>query len=225
MFEMKAKVSLKLEERTAAEKVEFAKSIVIAMTGNANFTTPNPSLAAVTTGANNLDSAITAAADGGKSKTLAMNTKETALNDLLTQLGAYVENIANGNETIIRSAGMDARVGKSAPQIPDAPINVSATTGTEEGEIELKWKGVKNARVYVIEVSNDVSATAGTTTGTTATTVDTRSFITWTQVDIVTKTKFMVKGLTSGVRYAFRIRCVGCAGKSNYSVKVIGKAL
>jgi fibronectin type III domain protein len=222
---MKAKVSLKLDDRTAAEKVEYAKSIVIDMTGNSNFTTPNPSLAAVTTGANNLDSAITAAADGGKSKTLAQNTKETALDNLLTQLGAYVENIANGDETIIRSAGMDARVGKSAPQIPDAPINVSATTGTEEGEIELKWKGVKNARVYTVEISNDVSATAPTTGTTTTTPVDTRSFITWTLVDMVTKTKFMVTGLTSGTRYAFRIRCVGCAGKSNYSVKVIGKAL
>lgn len=221
---MRATVSLKLDERTAAEKVEFAHTIVIAMTGNANFTTPNPTLAVVSAAANNLDTAISGAADGWKSKTLAKTTKEQALDDLLTQLGAYVENIANGDETIIRSAGMDARASKSAPQVPDTPINVSATTSTEEGEILLKWKSVKNARVYVIEVSTDV-VTAGGTIGTTGTTIDTRSFITWSQVDIVTKSKYKVIGLTSGVRYAFRIRCVGSAGKSNYSVKVIGKAL
>ena len=54
----KVKVNLGLQNFSASEKVEFARGIVTAMTGNVNFTTPNPALSAVTLAATNLDSGI-----------------------------------------------------------------------------------------------------------------------------------------------------------------------
>jgi len=41
-----AKVKLGLKELTADQKIDQANTIKTAMTGNANFTTPNPTLAA-----------------------------------------------------------------------------------------------------------------------------------------------------------------------------------
>jgi hypothetical protein len=41
-----AKVKLGLRELTPDERVDLANTIKTAMTGNANFTTPNPTLAA-----------------------------------------------------------------------------------------------------------------------------------------------------------------------------------
>lgn len=214
-FDMKAKTSLKLKERTVSNKVGFAHAVVTAMTGNANFSTPDPPLAAVSTGADDLEDAIIAAADKEKSKILAVSKKETALDDLLTRLGHYVESTANGDAAVILSACIDVKAPRSASHIPDAPLNLSAKTGVEEGTMMLRWKGVKNARIYVIEMSTDVTDAAATS----------RSFTNWVLVDFVTITKYMATGLAGNTRVAFRVYAVGAGGKGLKSVQVIAKVL
>src|SRR4051812_24225383 len=66
-------------QMTPTVKVSTARHIVDAMTGNPNFTTPNPSLASVTAAADALEAAQ-AALDGTLIKTYDRNTAQTALN-------------------------------------------------------------------------------------------------------------------------------------------------
>ena len=223
---MKTKTSLRLGTRSANDKVVFALSIVTAMTGNVGFPAPVPSLAAVAQAATDLETALNRNDMRDKAKTTLANTKEAALDDILTLLALYVDGVAKGDANLILSTGMPVRAARAASQLPVAPLNVSAINTTVEGEVQVKWDKVSNARVYVVEISNDVAATQSTplnsppTVSTTA-----RSFITWTLVDIIAHAKYTLTGLTSGIKYAVRIYAVSAKGKGNRSVPVIVKVL
>ena len=219
------RVSLRLSERPTNDKIEYSRNIVISMTGNSNFTTPNPSLALVTTAANNTETASIAAIDGGKRKTAAMHQKEAILDNLLSQLGNYVEATANAAaaaggdaQAVILSSGMDFKRAKNKAPLPLAPPSLSGVS-TVEGAVNLKWKSVKYARSYIIEISNDI--TAGGIISPTLPESSARAFYTWTINDVCTKVKFTVGGLTSGTKYAFRIIALGTAGKGTASIPVV----
>ena len=214
-------VSLKLAKKSVSNKVEFARAIVAAMTGNLKFPAPSPTLSAISSAATNLENAITAAMDGGKSKTAAMRVKEKLLDDQLTQLGKYVDAIANGDESIILSSGMDAEADRTAPQIPDAPAHLSAEGGSAEGVVELKWRTVKGAKVYIVEQCDDVTALQSRTS---SSSLPVPSTI-WKQVAVVTKTKCSFPGLISGNKYAYRVYAISAGGNGDYSDVVVVKVL
>jgi len=222
---MKAKIGLKLSKMSADDKVEFARSMVLAMTGNAHFSNPSPALATVAQAATDLENAIMAAVDGGKSKTAVMHAKEVVLQNILTQLGLYVEATANGDASIILSSGADAKHGAGAPQVPATPAHINAVTSSAEGAISLDWDRVKNARVYVVEQLDDASTIQSSRTINTGNTLPVPVAANWHQVAIVTKSKLALTGLNSGNKYAFRIYCVGAAGNGNYSTPVVIKVL
>ncbi|MBV8860139.1 MAG: hypothetical protein JOZ02_24625, partial [Acidobacteria bacterium] len=52
-----SKVKLNFDRLSIPEKVARAQQVVAAMTGNTNFTTPTPTLAALTTAINELETA------------------------------------------------------------------------------------------------------------------------------------------------------------------------
>jgi hypothetical protein len=214
-------VSLKLARMSVSNKVEFARAIVAAMTGNLKFPTPTPTLSAISAAATNLENAITAAMDGGKSKTAAMRVKEKLLDDLLTQLGKYVDAIANGDESIILSSGMNAEADRTAPQIPDAPASLSAEGGSSEGVVELRWRKVKGAKVYIVEQCDDVTALQSRTASSSLS----GPVAIWKQTVVVTKTKCRLQGLISGNKYAYRVYAVSAGGNGDYSDVVVVKVL
>jgi hypothetical protein len=223
---MKAKVSLGLSNKTTTELIEFARQIVTAMTGNVHFTTPNPVLSSITQAATSLETTFNTTNMGSKAKTVQLNSLRAQLKSLLGQLSNYVANIANGDAGIMLSAGMGATTDRTPSQIPAAPLHVGAVSSAAEGQANLHWDRVKGAHVYVIEISDDVAAVNPGTLGTVTPAPSTaRSFITWTQADILTKTHAVLNGLTSGIKYAIRVFAVGAKGKGFYSVPVIVKVL
>jgi hypothetical protein len=89
-----AKVGLNLQELTVTEKVEFARSIVTAMTGNPKFPSPAPSLEALTQAANELEAkshAVQVKRQAAQAGTSEMYDAEAALDLMLVQLANYVE--------------------------------------------------------------------------------------------------------------------------------------
>jgi len=223
---MKTKTSLRLSSRSVNSKITFARDIVSAMTGNVSFPLPVPALSVVAQAATDLENALNNNQMGGIAKTALVKTKEVYLSDQLTLLAFYVDNTAQGDVNVILSSGMPVRAARAASHIPDAPENLSAINTTVEGEIQVKWDKVLNARVYVIEISDDVAATQPTpATGIPVVNTTARSFITWTQVDIIAHTKYTITGLTGGIKYAVRVYTVGAKGKSNRSVPVVVKVL
>ena len=222
----KVKVNLGLQNYSASEKVELARSIVTAMTANANFTTPNPALSAVTLAATNLDSALQAAQDKGKTKIALAHAAEATLANLLTQLSLYVEITANNDNAKILSSGMIVKHSSKTPQQLAAPLCFTATNTTNEGEVIISWKRVKNAHAYIIELSDDVAATTNPTSPTTIPLPSAnRVFISWSFADVVTKSRCIISNLASATKYAFRVYAVGSAGKGNRSTSVVVKVL
>ena len=153
-----SKVKLELDRKSATEVVELTKTIVKDMTGNASFATPVPALAAITTAQTNVSAALTdaeAARKIAQQKTAVVNQQLAILTTLLTQLGAYVDNICNGDEAKIRSAGMDIRSNGTPVGTLPKVTSVNASLGDNAGEIDLHWDRIPGAKSYVVETAID----------------------------------------------------------------------
>ena len=198
-----ARIRLNLKNLTITEKIAKGRQIVTAMSNNNSFPSPSPPLTDVTTALEDLEKAF-ALVQSAKSETatrvVVQDNAATKVDQILTQLAGYVESVAGRDDTLITSAGMDTKAVRSASSVPNVPQAFSAAAGEHEGEINLSWKAVPNARSYTIESSND-PATAST----------------WTHVGIATSASKTISDLTSGKRYWFRIAAVGASGQSGWS--------
>ena len=208
----KVQVKLELSTTPIPEKIEKSRSIVTEMTGNTNFGAPglpiNPPLADVTTGIDELETAHVAAQTGGETETATQHEKETVLDNLLTQLGHYVEDVANNNpataKSVVLSAGMDVK--KEAAPVGDlpAPQNMRADFGDEEGKMELDSDSVKGSNAFVWNVSADPITPDS-----------------WEMMgdfeSLSTASKFTWEDLTPGDKYHFRNAAIGAAGRGAWS--------
>lgn len=202
-----SKVKLELSKKTVAQKIDLAKTIVAKMTGNASFTTPNPALASITAAVNNLSTAtadLVAARKTVEAKMSAVALAESALDSLLTQEGNYVENITNGDEAKILSAGMDVKREASSTILPDKVASVNATIGDSAGEIDLSWDKVSGAKSYVVETA-----------------LSEMNPLEWKHMVVSTRSKAEVGTLKTGTSYHIRVAAVGSAGQGPWSDPVV----
>ena len=198
-----AQIKLNFSRLSIPEKVARARQIVASMTGNAHFTTPQPTLVAITDAADQLEAAaadVQTTRQQAKAKTTIQNTKEDALDKLIAQEAGYVTAVAGGDEAIIQSAAMDVRAAPGASAIPAQPQALGATAGDHDGQMDLSWDPVITATSYVIETSPDPP------TGTS-----------WKHLGVSTKSSFTVTNLISGSRVWFRVAAVNAAGQSGWS--------
>ncbi|HCW06066.1 MAG TPA: hypothetical protein DGG95_01730 [Cytophagales bacterium] len=195
---MKTTVKMGLSRMPIEKKIVKTRFIVTSMTGNANFTTPSPSLATITTNVNALEAASIAAKGGGKDETAIMHAKEVVLDLSLKLLGYYVEGIASASpanaEAIILSAGMDLR-GKGGNFAHG--FEVSATGNV--GEVRLQREGVSHG-TYEYQMSIDISNDAN-----------------WQRIYSGTHARIVKSGLVSGTRYYFRAASIDKNGLSPWS--------
>jgi len=198
-----AKIKLNLSRLSVPEKIARAQQIVTALTGNADFASPQPPLTQVTTAINDLDAAYAAtqaARQEAKTRTVEQNQKEDALDSVLSKLANYVESVAGDDEAMILGASMNVRSAQTTTTDLAAPDSLAATAGDRDGEIDLHWDKVKKARSYVIERSPDpITATS------------------WSHAAIVTKSQATIDGLTTGTKYWFRVAAVGTSGQGPWS--------
>lgn len=197
-----AKVKLGLKFMTTPEKIQDGRKIVIDMTGNLTYPTPNPALPSITTIIDNMEGAYNdvqgaklALAD--KTATLLNIEKEYDLN--ITLLANYVNNTSNGDANKIMSAGMRIASGPTPQPIP-AQVVIQDVKDVSSGKLEIRWKKVLNARTYSVQINTDINDPAK-----------------WTLLQIVTKTKCLADSLTSGQKYWFRVQAIGTAGEGAWS--------
>lgn len=101
---------------------------------------------------------------------------------------------ANGDPGFIMSCGFAVRASATpTPPITEPPTQLKTSINGMPGRVVLGWTGVIGARVYEAQHTTDLSgATGWTTVGSTP-----------------SKTRVNVDGLTSGTKYAFRVRALG----------------
>jgi len=199
-----ARVTLNLSDLPIPEKVQKARRVVKAMTGNPKFPKPDPTLEKVTTDANALAAAYNdalAARETAARLTGVQNDKDAALDATLTALGGHIQAVSGGDAAVIESVGVDTK----APNRPvgdlPAPSNMTATAGDRDGEMDLSWDRVRGANSYVVEMCEDVEKGV------------------WVPVPdgLTTKSRLTVTGLKSGARLWFRAAAVGAAGRGAWS--------
>jgi hypothetical protein len=198
-----ARIRLNLKNLSVTDKIAKGRQIVTAMTNNASFPSPNPPLTEVTSLLDELNQAfsmVQSAKSEVSTRVVNQDNVAARVDQALTQLAGYVESVAGRNEAVITSAGMEAKAPPSAPTLPGVPQAVTANAGEHDGEINLFWKAVPNARSYTIEASLDPAAPAG-----------------WMHLGIATSASKVISNLTSGKRYWFRVAAVSAGGQSGWS--------
>ena len=91
--------------------------------------------------------------------------------------------------------------------LKDESITLHAASGDKQGEIELLWQPVKNARSYVLQISHGISKKKN-----------------WKHADIVTRSRYTAAGLKCGRYYSFRIAPITEEGQQEWSDFITQKA-
>ena len=172
--------------------VIYARLIIQKMTESPWFPQPFPPLAKVEAAAQALDVAQTNAQIGARGLADRRNAARATLSNLLEQLRAYVEGVANENlesaASIIESAAMDAVM----PSYPDlAPFRVKL--GRVSRTVDLACKAGPKGCGYLWQMSTDGGET-------------------WTDRPQTKQAKTTVPDLVPGKTYWFRYRLLVRAG-------------
>ena len=159
---------------------------------NANFTTPNPSLASIGTAltlATTKVAAQKAAQQAAKQATDDRDAAIATLVTLVTSLSDYVANVTQGNKVKIESAGMSVKA-SAAPIGPLPQVqNLSITAGDAEGRLDLQWDPVRGTKNYQVQQSTDPNVPAN-----------------WKLVESCSGSKLSLTGLPSGTKLWFRVK-------------------
>jgi hypothetical protein len=185
--------------RPAPALITFARAIVTAMTGNASFPKPTPTLPEVTTAINDLETAETAAQARTHGAATTRDQKRVALVALLEQLKAYIQQVADADREngagIIQSATLNVR------KVPTRTKRVFAVTlGTLEGSIKLVTASAGHRASYEWEWSSDGGKT-------------------WQLLPATLQTKTTMTGVQPGT-YSFRYRAIIKTGAADWSQPV-----
>ncbi|HXC03691.1 MAG TPA: hypothetical protein VNZ86_03015 [Bacteroidia bacterium] len=178
-------IALGLAKLSTSQLIANTKLYVQKMTGNPDFTTPTPTLEAVTTQLAALEASYTLAQTRAHGAAAAMRADRKSHSLLLKSLAGYVEGVANANppqaETIAGSSGMPLK--KNASRTSP---NFTVTLTKVPGEVQLKVKAVKKAG-YIFDMTTDPTLATG-----------------WNNILYTQESKNLKSGLNSGTRYYFR---------------------
>lgn len=174
--------------------------IVAEMTAHiANFPTPNPPLATVSTLAGDFQVAINEAEAGGSLERSIRDAKKLELIDTMHSLSNYVLFTADGDRLVAESSGFTIAKDPT-PQPPiEKPVGIQLFDGPNAGEMLLVFKAVKGAKGYVYQVS-----------------LDPLDETKWTTVYGTTR-KNLFTGLESGKKYYVRVAAFGVNKQVVYS--------
>ena len=190
-----AKVKLGLNRMGPNEVVSLATSIKTAMTGNAKFPSPSPSLADLAAGIGEASARI-GTYDALKSELAAALTARdeavAALGVLLTREAAYVESVSGGDAATIESAGMDVRAVRRSVGKLERVEELAVLEGAREGTLKARWKRLRGARVYEVQTTADVQQESS-----------------WVFRLATSRSKATIEELASGARVWVRVRAIG----------------
>ncbi len=199
MIRRKLTVSIAFTRRTAVYIIMFGRSVVTKMTGNANYTTPDPTLVAIIAALDAGDAAIEAAMNHGKQEIIDRNAAVAIVVELLTQLATYVQLNCKNDLSILTSSGFEATKNPSPIGPLATTLPPKMTQGKVSGSCRARVKRVNGAYTYIWRIAlasaPNVYVQTIQTTG--------------AHVDFA--------GLTPGEVYNTDVQAVGSAGMSSVS--------
>lgn len=195
-----SKVKTDLKGKTNPELVVAGDSVYSSLNGNTNFTIEPAKLTVLLDTTNDFRTSISdaqTARDQAEQKTTLMNNKRKEVEALLTELG-YICNSTTTDRAILETSGFEVYdPGKGSPIDLKQVINLSASEGDNEAEIDLHWDNIQGAQGYALQQTLDPNDPSK-----------------WVNLPGVGRTsKTTIRNLTSGTRYWFRV----CAVRGNDS--------
>jgi len=198
----KLKVILDFIRFAIAEKIAFYRSVILSLTDNDAFPTPDVSLTSAKTAVDDLENAFIASKDGSRTAISVMHDKEEAADAILRTLAAYVDRMAAGDETKILSSGF--HLSKQPTPIQKAPLTVE--DGANSGSVKLVAKAVEKAGAYIWQHAKDALP-------------ETESE--WINSGTSTRSYYELTGLTVASKYYFRVAAVTPDGTSDFCAPVM----
>jgi hypothetical protein len=187
-----AKPRLNLDRLNPDEVVGLGNMVKTAMTGNATYPSPNPTLTALGTLITTATNKIAAFNTIKAAMKTALEDRDVAVEALKAGLrseASHVENVSNGDAVKIQSAGMSVRAAGAAIGPLGQVQNLSITAGDSEGRLDLQWDPVHGVKNYEIQCSTDPNVPAN-----------------WKLVDTSGASHLSIEGLTSGAKLWYRVR-------------------
>jgi hypothetical protein len=182
------------------ELVGKVQSAITGLTGNPDFPTPSPTLAAVTSALSAFTVALANAVNHGKEEISMKNGKRAELVSLMRQLASYVTITADGDMTKMLSSGFPYQKPFRTPIGPlEAPVSPTLRRGPHSGQLHASVEQIYGAYCYNWRVAL-VSAPD-----------------TYVQTVQTTASRTTFKGLTSGETYVVTANAVGSDGPSDWS--------
>jgi hypothetical protein len=183
-----------------AELEVKSHTISAKMTNNANFPSPIPSIAELDAGTLAFQIALTNSNGGGKDKTIIKKLKRDTLEEILFELGVFVEQNCNNDEVIALSSGFDLAKKKEKHGALPAPTGLTLSDGPTKGSILAECDSVAHANGYIFKYTPDPLTPNSV----------------W-QTKTVTKTKVVISGLESGKRYWFSVAALSTEDEQVFS--------
>lgn len=185
-----------------AQLESFARGVYASMFNNPNFISPTPTLDVLMAAIVAFSDALTATADGSRTKIAIKNKSRKALETVLKQLSRYVSMIAGDDKSIVLSGGFQTQKEGEPSPAPVAPL-IEVVAGVNPGEAEIRITRIKGAQSYNYEYTPDPV---------------TENSVWLSEPD--SRIEHLVTGLPSGKRYAFRASIIGLRGARAYSAVV-----
>lgn len=129
------------------------------MNGNPNFPNPNPTMPVYLGKLQQIDAKLTEITETETLLRTLRQQRDNLFEEAIlmySQNGSYVENVSGDNRAMGESSGYEVVVETPQPPAPlKKPTNVVATTGENDGELELRWEDDTTVDAYEVQSSPD----------------------------------------------------------------------
>ena len=196
------KVLLDFFSYPVATKVAFYRNVINKITGNPGFATPDVSLDEARAVVDKLETAMLAAKDGGRIAVSTLQDCEMNADLVFRTLAAYINRMAQGDETKILSSGFHF----SQPHGSISKPEIAAQDGQHSGCVKLVAKAVTGAGAYIWQMAKGSlpADEAG-----------------WLVASHSTTATIELTGLAIATTYYFRVAAITASGVSDYTAPVM----
>ncbi|SEN82218.1 hypothetical protein SAMN05216436_12288 [bacterium A37T11] len=201
------KVISNYDKLTDDELAMLASGVEDALTGNASFPEPNPTLPEFTTAATDYRAKLAVASRKGSALEVSLkNEARKVLLNLLRRLAFYVNEIGQGNAPVLYSSGMRLNSQPREMLVPGVPDGVKLRDGRQSGQIRLDFNPLKEAWEYEYAISSELDENKDPIWGNPLNTTSSRANI--------------LAPVTPGVLYRIRVRARNGRGLGDWSEAV-----
>ncbi|MGH7993083.1 MAG: fibronectin type III domain-containing protein [Limisphaerales bacterium] len=189
------RVALGFARLPDADLSTFANKVIGSMTGNLTFPEPPVSFTELAQLQDAFHNAISAALDGGVSRTVAKKVARQSLVSAMRKTAAYVQIAAGHNMALLLASGFPAASRSRARTKLSKPV-ILAVENDGTAKLAVRMPPVANARSYEVRAMNGEPVPAATVISTQA-------------------RRVVLKNLTPGTLYDIQARAIG--GSEGYS--------